>query len=86
MGMQVDSVFLNGLIGHPVRILSVDEAELPPMILEEVSSLGIVAAESRAAHFLPWREVIEIRPADDAAAPPPDSGLVEAALAVDSEL
>ena len=85
--MQVDSVFLNGLIGRPVRILAVDEAELPPMILEEVSSLGIVAAEARSAHFLPWREVVEIRPAEEAA---PASEIcedtVEAALGVDSEL
>lgn len=85
--MQVDSVFLNGLLGRPVRILAVDEDELPPMILEEVSSLGIVAAEPSAAHFLPWREVIEIRPAESEAAGASDEeAVVEAALAVDSEL
>jgi hypothetical protein len=84
-GMQVDSVFLNGLIGHEVRILSVDEAELPPMILEEVSSLGVVAASGQAVHFLPWREVVEIRRAGDTA-PWAEPDFVQAALAVDSEL
>jgi len=86
--MLADSVFLSGLIGRPVRIVAVDEAELPPMILEEVSSLGIVAAEPKAAHFLPWREVVEIAPADEPVPPRAEepADVVAAALSVDSEL
>ncbi|HTT65648.1 MAG TPA: hypothetical protein VMG35_27555 [Bryobacteraceae bacterium] len=57
-----DSVFLHKLLGKRVRIVAVDEDDLPPLTLREVSSLGVVAEDSRGAHFYPWTEIVEISP------------------------
>jgi hypothetical protein len=66
-----ESEFLLGLTGRAVRIAVADEQCLPPlgpMVLKEVSSLGIVAADGSTSHFFPWHEVVEIHPVAAAAA------------------
>lgn len=60
--MHKDSVFLRNLLGKRVRLVAVDEDELPPMTLREVSSLGVVAEDSIGVHFFPWGEIVEISP------------------------
>ena len=60
--MYRDSVFLRNLLGRRVRLVAVDEDDLPPMTLREVSSLGVVAEDSRGVHFFPWAEIVEISP------------------------
>jgi hypothetical protein len=79
--MRSDSEFLAELMGKRVRIIAVDEAGLPPLVLQEVSQLGVVAADDAGAHFFPWAEIVEIRPANGQPAEP---DLVDV-LAVDSE-
>jgi hypothetical protein len=61
--MHKDSVFLRSLLGKRVRLVAVDEDDLPPMTLREVSSLGAVAEDSMGVHFFPWAEIVEISPA-----------------------
>ena len=61
--MNNDSVFLHSLLGKRVRLVAVDEDDLPPMTLREVSSLGVVAEDSMGVHFFPWAEIVEISPA-----------------------
>ena len=61
--MNNDSVFLCNLLGKRVRIVAVDEDDLPPLTLQEVSSLGVVAEDSMGPHFYPWAEIVEISPA-----------------------
>jgi hypothetical protein len=58
--MDTESVFLRSLIGRRVRIVAVDEDNLPPLTLREVSSFGVVAEDSTGAHFYPWTEIVEI--------------------------
>jgi hypothetical protein len=58
--MQNDSVFLHNLLGKRVRIVAVDEDDLPPLTLREVSNFGIVAEDTAGAHFYPWTEIVEI--------------------------
>jgi len=58
--MNNESVFLRNLLGKRVRIVAVDEEDLPPLTLREVSSFGIVAEDSSGAHFYPWTEIVEI--------------------------
>jgi hypothetical protein len=41
------------LLGKRVRIVAVDEDDLPPLTLREVSSLGVVAEDSMGPHFYP---------------------------------
>lgn len=53
-------MFLRNLLGKRVRIVAVNEEDLPPLTLREVSSLGIVAEDSMGAHFYPWTEIVEI--------------------------
>ncbi len=60
--MDNDSIFLRNLLGKRVRIVAVDEDELPPLTLREVSSLGVVAEDSTGSHFYPWAEIVEISP------------------------
>jgi len=62
-----DSVFLHNLLGKRVRIVAVDEDDLPPLTLREVSNLGVVAEDSMGPHFYPWAEIVEISPAKHAA-------------------
>ena len=80
--MRSDSEFLSALTGKVVRIVAVDEQDLPPLVLQEVSQLGVVVAREGAAHFFPWNEIVEISPAEITTG---DRELVEAALGVDSE-
>jgi len=61
--MHKDSVFLRSLLGKRVRLVAVDEDDLAPMTLREVSSLGAVAEDSLGVHFFPWAEIVEISPA-----------------------
>ena len=58
--MTNESVFLHNLLGKRVRIVAVDEDDLPPVTLREVSSFGVVAEDSNGAHFYPWTEIVEI--------------------------
>ncbi len=58
--MEIESMFLRNLLGKRVRIVAVNEEDLPPLTLREVSSLGIVAEDSMGAHFYPWTEIVEI--------------------------
>jgi hypothetical protein len=44
-------------LGKRVRIVAVDEDDLPPLTLREVSSLGVVAEDSTGPHFYPWAEL-----------------------------
>jgi hypothetical protein len=84
-----DSEFLLALLGKPVRIIAVDEHCLPPMpsmVLKEVSSLGVVVADSRTSRFFPWHEIVEIHPVgatDEQEAALEEGG--DALLGVDSE-
>ncbi len=78
--MRTDSKFLGKLVGKAVRIIAVDEQDLPPLVLREVSRQGVVAEGVAGSHFFPWNEVVEIRPCDD-----PRCGDVEAMLSIDSE-
>jgi len=64
--MHIESVFLRNLLGKKVRIIAVDEDDLPPLILREVCSLGVVAEDSMGAHFYPWTEIVEISAAKSA--------------------
>ncbi|HUO29090.1 MAG TPA: hypothetical protein VMU80_07735 [Bryobacteraceae bacterium] len=65
--MDNDSLFLRDLLGKRVRIVAVDEDDLPPLTLREVSSLGIVAEDTMSMHFYPWTEIVEISPARNGA-------------------
>jgi len=80
--MRNDSEFLSTLIGKPVRIVAIDEGNLPPLVLQEISQLGVVAARQGVSHFFPWNEIVEISPAEITTG---DRELVEAVLGVDSE-
>lgn len=62
--MQWDQEYLLGLVGKPVSIRAAEEGPTPPVILEDVTVLGIVTTEPSAAHFVPWPEVEEITPAE----------------------
>jgi len=57
-----DSPFLNSLIGKPVRIVCRDHvaAADSPLLLREVSHLGLVADDSHDSHFFAWPEVVEV--------------------------
>ncbi len=74
-----------------MRITAVDESCLPPLpslVLEEISAVGVVAADARTQHFFPWHEIVEIRPGEDFAGlreTSEDGEVVEALLGVDSE-
>ncbi len=91
--MRTDSDFLSGLLGKQVRIVAVDERNLPPMpslVLREISSLGVVAADDHTAHFFPWNEIVEITPVPGATSPEPADGDADreevlACLGIDSE-
>lgn len=84
--MRNDSEFLTTLIGKPVRIVAIDEENLKPLVLQEISQLGVVAARQSVSHFFPWNEIVEISPAEISTADRiGDRELVEAALGVDSE-
>jgi hypothetical protein len=65
--MDNDSAFLHNLLGKRVRIVAVDEDDLPPLTLREVSSFGVVAEDSIGAHFYPWTEIVEISAAKNGA-------------------
>jgi hypothetical protein len=64
-----DSSFLNSLIGKPVRIVCRDHVPAAecPLILKEVSGLGLVADDGNHAHFFAWAEVVEVESAEVAA-------------------
>lgn len=49
--MRCESAFLNSLMGKKVELVVVDAPVLPPMILEEVTSLGVVVHDDERAHF-----------------------------------
>lgn len=59
--MNNDSVFLHNLLGKRVRIVAVDEEDLPPLTLREVSNFGVVAEDSVERISIPgpklWRSV-----------------------------
>lgn len=78
--MDNGSSFLNALIGKPIQIVAIDQTNLPPLILREVSTLGVVAEDSRRAHFYPWNEIVEIFPYAEE-----QEEELSAALAFDSE-
>lgn len=61
-----DSSFLNGLIGKPVWIVCRDpvSSTSAPLVLKEVSTLGLVAEDSHRSHFFAWAEVVEVAPAE----------------------
>lgn len=61
-----DSSFLNGLIGKPVHIVCRDHVAVAecPLILQEVSGLGLVASAGSHAHFFAWAEVVEVESVD----------------------
>lgn len=59
----MESIFLRSLLGKRVRIVAVDEEDLAPLTLREVSSFGVVAEDAMGAHFYPWTEIVEISPA-----------------------
>ena len=61
-----DSTFLNGLIGKPVWFVCRDPvaSTTAPLLLREVSGLGLVADDSHRAHFFAWAEVVEVAPAE----------------------
>ena len=61
--MYTDSIFLRSLVGKRVRVVAVDEDDLPPLTLREISGLGVVAEDSMGPHFYPWTEIVEISPA-----------------------
>ncbi len=62
-----DSTFLNSLIGKPVRIVCRDHvaAADSPLVLREVSQLGLVAGDSHDSHFFAWAEVVEVVSTDE---------------------
>jgi hypothetical protein len=62
-----DSPFLNNLIGKPVRIVCRDHVAAAdnPLVLREVSQLGLVADDSHDSHFFAWAEVVEVISPDD---------------------
>lgn len=57
-----DSTFLNSLIGKPVRVVCRDHvtAADSPLVLREVSQLGLVADDANNSHFFAWPEVVEV--------------------------
>ncbi|MBL8221953.1 MAG: hypothetical protein JNL62_22135 [Bryobacterales bacterium] len=57
-----DSPFLNSLIGKPVRIVCRDHvaAADSPLVLREVSHLGLVADDAHDSHFFAWAEIVEV--------------------------
>jgi len=61
-----DSSFLNGLIGKPVWIVCRDPvaSTAAPLVLKEVSQLGLVADDSHKSHFFAWAEVVEVASAE----------------------
>lgn len=61
-----DSSFLNSLIGKPVRVVCRDHvtAAETPLVLREVSGLGLVADDLNHSHFFAWAEVVEVEPAE----------------------
>jgi hypothetical protein len=65
--MDNDSAFLRNLVGKRVRIVAVDEDELPPLTLREISGFGVVAEDGAGTHFYPWTEIVEISAARNAA-------------------
>ncbi len=83
--MRCESAFLNSLMGKKVELVAVDAPVLPPMILEEVTSLGVVVHDDERAHFFPWSEVVEIAPCKPEPGDKQTEELLEAALEVDSE-
>lgn len=83
--MRCESAFLNSLMGKRVELVAVDAPVLPPMTLEEVTSLGVVVHDDERPHFFPWSEVVEIAPCKPAAREAQTEELMEAALEVDSE-
>jgi hypothetical protein len=60
----MESTFLRNLIGKPVSITGKGEAArgLPPLVLREISVLGIVGEDCRGPRFLPWAEIAEVSP------------------------
>ncbi|MBS1829715.1 MAG: hypothetical protein U0R19_23785 [Bryobacteraceae bacterium] len=66
-----DSPFLNSLIGKPVRIICRDHvaAADSPLVLKEVSQLGLVADDSHDSHFFAWAEVVEVVSPDEPVSP-----------------
>jgi hypothetical protein len=83
--MRCESPFLNSLIGKRVELVAVDAPVLPPMTLEEVTTLGVVIHDDERGHFFPWSEVVEIAPCKPDEAEIKAQELMEAALEVDSE-
>lgn len=83
--MRCESPFLNSLIGKRVELVAVDAPVLPPMTLEEVTTLGVVVHDDERAHFFPWSEVVEIAPCRPTASEMAAQESMEAALEVDSE-
>ena len=65
--MHNESIFLRSLLGKRVRIVAVDEDELPPLTLREISRIGVVVEDSAGPHFYPWTEIVEISPAKNGA-------------------
>ena len=59
---MIDSSFLNGLIAKPVRVICRDSAASAeaPLVLREVSALGLVGDNPDGSHFFPWSEVVEV--------------------------
>ncbi len=60
---MTDSRFLNSLIAKPVRIVCKDSLASgtdAPLLLREVSELGLVGDNPQGSHFFPWTEVVEI--------------------------
>lgn len=64
-----DSPFLNSLIGKPVRIVCRDHVAVAnsPLVLREVSQLGLVADDSHDSHFFSWQEIVEVVTPDEPA-------------------
>jgi hypothetical protein len=83
--MRCESAFLNSLMGKRVELVAVDAPVLPPMTLEEVTSLGVVVHDDERPHFFPWSEIVEIAPCTPCAGERQTEELMEAALEVDSE-
>ena len=78
--MDNESRFLQGLLGRLVQIVLVDEENLPPLTLLEISTIGVVADDAGRARFFPWKEIVEISAYDAEAARE-----LSAMLCVDSE-
>lgn len=64
-----DSTFLNSLIGKSVWIVCRDPvaSTAAPLVLKEVSGLGLVADDAHRSHFFAWAEVVEVASAEIAA-------------------